>query len=102
GTLEVFFAELDRSRGADRQLDQYVASLKQEFTQQDDLEYRARDLVDRMALALQASLLVQTGNSSLAGGFIQGRLMVQGSHHYGALPRGVDCAAIMARAWPQH
>ncbi len=102
GTLEVFFAELDRSRGTDRHLDQYVASLKQAFTQQDDLEYRARDLVDRMALALQASLLVQTGNSTVADGFIQGRLMVQGSHHYGVLPRGVDCAGIMARAWPQH
>lgn len=101
GTLEVFFAELDRGRGADHHLDQYVASLKQAFTQQDDLEYRARDLVDRMALALQASLLVQAGNSSVADGFIQGRLMTQGSHHYGALPRGVDCGAIMARAWPR-
>jgi len=98
--LEAFFAELGRARGADRRLDEYVNNLQREFADLSDIEYRARNIVDRMALALQASLLAQSAPTAVAEGFIASRLANGGQHHYGAMPKGVDCAAIIQRARP--
>jgi putative acyl-CoA dehydrogenase len=77
-----------------------VKSLQSEFHDMADLEYRARDVVDRMALALQAALLVQSAPACVADAFCASRLASSGHHNYGTLPRGVDCAAIIARATP--
>ena len=99
--VEAFFAELDRARGAHRLLDQHVDQLKRQLADSDDIEYRARDLVDRMALALQGALLVQHAPSPVAEAYCQSRLGDNVVHHYGALPRGIDCAAIIERATPR-
>ncbi len=96
-----FFTELAKARGANAALDRYVAALQKEFGDLDELEYRARDIVDRMALALQAALLVQHAPAAVADAFCASRLAASGHHNYGALPRGVDCAAIVARATPR-
>lgn len=99
--LEAFFAELGRARGADAALDRYVSALRDEFSDHGDLEYRARDVTDRMALALQASLLVQHAPSFVADAFCASRLAPAGQHQYGALPRGADCASLIERATPR-
>ncbi len=96
-----FFAELAKARGANATLDRHVAALQKEFGDLADLEYRARDVVDRMALALQAALLAQHAPAAVADAFCASRLAASGQHNYGALPRGVDCAAIVARATPK-
>jgi putative acyl-CoA dehydrogenase len=96
-----FFVELAKARGANATLDRYTAALQKEFGDLGDLEYRARDVVDRMALALQAALLVQHAPAPVADAFCASRLGASGHHNYGALPRGVDCAAIIARATPK-
>ena len=96
-----FFAELAKARGANATLDRYVAALQKEFGDLADLEYRARGVVDRMALALQAALLVQHAPAAVADAFCASRLAASGHHNYGALPRGADCAAIVARATPK-
>ncbi|MDP3617958.1 MAG: DNA alkylation response protein, partial [Rhodoferax sp.] len=88
-------------RGAHAGLDHWVADLAKELKDLRDIEYRARDLVDRMALALQASLLVRHAPAFVSDAFCHSRLAQVGQHNYGALPRGVDCAAILARATPQ-
>ena len=99
--VQAYFAELAKARGANAQLDRYVASLQAEFKDLADLEYRARSVVDQMALALQAALLVQHAPAYVADAYCASRLANGGQHQYGALPRGVDCAAIIARATPQ-
>ena len=99
--VEAFFAEVGQARGAHAALDRYVASLAQDFKDLQDFEYRARDIVDRMALALQASLLVRNAPAFVSDAFCHSRLEQQGHHNYGTLPRGVDVAAIIARATPQ-
>src|SRR5690554_1161826 len=99
--LDAFFAELAQARGADSRLDQYVNNLRREFADLAEVEYRARHIVDQMALALQASLLVQSGPTAVAEGFIASRLTGHGQHHYGAMPRGNDCQAIIERARPR-
>jgi putative acyl-CoA dehydrogenase len=73
-----------------------VAALKAEFTDLGELEYRARDLVDRMALAMQAALLVQHAPAAVADAFCASRLAATGHHQYGSLPRGLDTHKIAA------
>ncbi len=75
--------------------------MRKEFHDDDDIEYRARDVVDRMALAIQAALLLQHAPAYVADPFCSSRLGVVGARNYGALPRGVDCAAIIQRATPR-
>ena len=99
--VEALFAELAHARGGHPALDRHVASLQQAFADPEDLEHRARDLVDRMALALQAALLVRHAPAFVADPFCTSRLESSGHHNYGALPRGTDCAAIVERATPR-
>lgn len=101
--LEAYFAEVAKAQGADKRLDAYVNGLKNAFNDRGTLPYRARNIADRMALALQGALLVQHAPAAIADGFCAGRLGEQGSlNHgglnYGNLPLGVDCAAIIQRA----
>ena len=99
GSLEVFMAELRQAAGANRHLDDYTARLGREFADLADIEYRARGIVEKMALALQGALLVRHGNAAVADAFCSSRLSGQSSGLvYGNLPRGVDCAAIIRRA----
>ncbi len=98
--VEAFFAEVGQARGADVALDACIESLGRELRDPADAEYRARDVVERMALALQAALLVRHAPRAVSDAFCRSRLASGGHHHFGALPRGVDCAAIIERAWP--
>jgi len=99
--LEAYFAEVETARGADPALDRLVAMLLREFQDHGELEYRARMLADRMALALQASLLLRHAPGFVADAFCRSRLESLGHHQYGALPRGSDCAALCERAMPK-
>ena len=99
--LEAFFVEVGTARGAHAALDRYVAHLAKDLKDLQDFEYRARDVVDRMALAIQASLLVRHAPVFISDAFCHSRLEQLGHHNYGTLPRGVDVAAIIARATPQ-
>jgi putative acyl-CoA dehydrogenase len=54
-----------------------------------------------MALAMQAGLLVRHAPAYVADAFCASRLGGRGQHHFGALGRAADCAAIVARATPQ-
>ena len=98
--LDAFFAEVKLAKGENKALDHLNAALVKDLHDLGDIEYRARELVDRMALALQASLLVRHAPSLISDAFCHSRLQQIGHHNYGTLPRGIDCAAIMARATP--
>jgi putative acyl-CoA dehydrogenase len=78
-----------------------VVALKAELLERSDVEYRARSVVDRTALAVQAALLVQHAPAAVSDAFCASRLVEGGHRNFGTLPRGVDCAAILARATPR-
>ena len=99
--VDAFFAELRLAQGQNTLLDQHVRNLGKEFADTTDLQYRARHVVERMALALQASLLVRGAPAFVADAFCASRLAPEGSFNYGALPRGVDVQAIIERATPR-
>ncbi|MBS3805284.1 MAG: isovaleryl-CoA dehydrogenase [Oleiphilaceae bacterium] len=99
-TLTAFFAEVAEARGADRRFDRFVTQLQNDFADVTHLEYRARNLVDRLALSLQASLLIRNSDPVVADAFCASRLESQGGLNYGNLPTGVDAGAIIRRATP--
>jgi putative acyl-CoA dehydrogenase len=99
--VQTFFAEIGKARGGNALLDRAIAELKAEFSDLADLEYRARHVVDRMALTMQAALLVQHAPALVADAFCASRFGSSAGRQYGALPRGVDCAGIVARATPK-
>jgi len=99
--VEVFFHELSAAKGANTLLDRCVAELHRELGDPADVEYRARDVVDRMALAIQAALLLQHAPATVADAFCASRLGEAGHHNVGTLPRGVDCGALIERATPR-
>ena len=99
--LAVFFTEVGKARGASAALDRWVDALHDDLGDGADVEYRARDLVDRMALAIQAALLLQHAPAYVGDAFCASRLTAGGQRNFGTLPRGADCAAIIERATPR-
>lgn len=98
--LDAWFGELALTQGASPELDRAVIELKGFLADRKDSEYRARFLIEQLALIMQASLLVRGGCSAVADAFIASRIHSQGDRNYGTLPRGLDIAAILERADP--
>jgi len=96
--VEAFFAEVAEGAGAEPRLDAYVGALREELPGEvETLEARARRLVERMALALQASLLVRFGDEGVADAFCASRLERDWGQAFGTLPAGTDFGRIIDR-----
>lgn len=100
GVLEALFVELGDGHGH-KHLARHIEQLKSAFMDTQDIQYRARQLTEDIAVALQAKLLLEAGNASVSDGFIASRLGESSGRVYGTLPRGVDVEAIIARSTPQ-
>jgi putative acyl-CoA dehydrogenase len=101
-SLEAFFAELAEAAGAEPRLDGYVESLRREVPGDvETIQLRARRVVERMALALQASLLIRHGDPAVADAFCATRLSGDWGQAFGTLPAGTDFARIIERHRPQ-
>jgi putative acyl-CoA dehydrogenase len=98
-TLAIFLDEVRLASGGDRRLDAAVRALEAELGDGTALEYRARRIVGRMALLLQASLLVRAGNAQVSDAFCA-RLDPDAGGMLGTLPAGFDARAIAERARP--
>jgi putative acyl-CoA dehydrogenase len=99
--LDAFFAELSVAAGAEPRLDAWIADLRRSLSDFEDIELRARRIVERMALALQASVLVRWGDPAVADAFCATRLGGDHGRSLGTLPRGIDLRAIVERHRPQ-
>lgn len=97
-TIEAFLAELELASGADRRYDAALALLREELADPEELQYRARHVVEQMALLLQGGLLIRDGNSAVSEAFNASRLASDCGRAYGTLPRGLDTATILDRA----
>jgi putative acyl-CoA dehydrogenase len=100
-SVEAFFAEVDLARGADPRLDDAVVGVRAALEDLDDIEVRARRIVERLALVLQGSLLVRHGPAAVADAFCATRLAGDWGHAFGTLPRGVDLDVLVERSLPQ-
>lgn len=97
-SVPAFLDEVCRAKGGDRRLDRVVARLETELAAPEEHEARARRIVEKMAIALQASLLIRHSPSAVADAFCATRLGDGGGAAYGSLPAGLDQRAIIERA----
>ena len=90
--------ELRLARGSDARLDAFAVRIEDDL-QRAPTEMEARRLAERLALALQASLLVRHSIPAVADAFCATRLDGQGGRSFGTLPPHVDFRAIIERAY---
>ena len=98
--LHAFFDELALAGGADARYDAFVSEVRAEFGDTEEIEVRARRVVEKMALALQGSLLVRTAPPAVADAFCASRLAGDSGGVMGTLPAHVDARAIVERNLP--
>jgi putative acyl-CoA dehydrogenase len=98
-TADVLFGELELARGADRRFDAYAAALKSDFAALVADEVRGRELTERIALAVQAALLLRHAPHVVGDEFCATRLAGTGGRHFGAFAAGVPTRKIVERAF---
>jgi putative acyl-CoA dehydrogenase len=95
-------AEIEAATGADRRLDAATDRLRRDLADAKAVESGARVVAARLALALQASLLVRNAPAAVADAYCASRLGGDGAGAGvpGSIPTGVDVTAIVDRAAP--
>jgi putative acyl-CoA dehydrogenase len=108
-SMEVLLGEVDRARGADPRLDRAMdevagflqAASREARRDPAAVEAGARWMVERLAVVLQASLLVRHAPASVASAFLATRVSGGGGVLFGTLPVGRRTTqAIIERALP--
>jgi putative acyl-CoA dehydrogenase len=99
--LDAFFAEVEEGAASEPRLGAYAKALRDELPGDiETIETRARRVVERMALALQGSLLVRFGDPAVADAFCASRLSGDWGQAFGTLPAGTDFSRIIDRHRP--
>ncbi|MDY6810119.1 MAG: acyl-CoA dehydrogenase family protein [Actinomycetota bacterium] len=101
-SVAAFDAEISKALGANRTLDLHLERLRDrlgELARMDasSAQRHARGVVESMALALEASLLVRFSPEPVSDAFIAARLGENRAFEYGALAGDADLDAILAR-----
>jgi putative acyl-CoA dehydrogenase len=91
--------ELAPARAAEPRLERAAAACERELGGAADPG--ARRLVERLAVLLQAALLVRHGHPAVADAFCASRVAGDRGAAFGTLPPGLDLAAIVERATPK-
>ncbi|HEV3464662.1 MAG TPA: acyl-CoA dehydrogenase family protein, partial [Actinomycetota bacterium] len=103
-SLAALLDELAPARAAEPRLDRAATAVDRELAATPDpvaLQAGARRLVERLAVLLQAALLVRHGHPAVADAFLASRVAGDRGAAFGTLPSGLDPAAIVARATPK-
>ncbi len=98
-TREALFAEFAKVKGANVLLDAEVTGLEVQLADTVDLEKRSRYLVERMALALQATTLLSTGNDLVADSFCSARLGSSRGMLFGNISSEAPVKTLIERAF---
>jgi putative acyl-CoA dehydrogenase len=96
-SLDAWLTEVGAARGADDRLDAAVTDVLEKLSDISDAEAGARRLAARMAVCLQASLLVRNSTTAVADAFVASRLAGDWGGVFGTLPRTTPFAAIVDR-----
>ncbi len=100
-SLDAYFDELHLADGGDRRLDEFIGRLQIDLQNVEQQPFRARRLVEYMALALQGSLLVRHGDTVVADAFCASRLAGDHGYIFGTLAWDTKFAPILDRSRPQ-
>jgi putative acyl-CoA dehydrogenase len=102
--LAALLDELAPARAAEPRLERAAAAAERELGTAADpvgLQAGARRLVERLAVLLQAALLVRHGHPAVADAFCASRVAGDRGAAFGTLPPGLDLAAVVERATPK-
>lgn len=97
--LEPVFDEIALARGENVYLDRTVDWLRGATADRSQMEPMARRIVEKLALSLQASLLLRNGTPEVADAFCASRLGGDWGQAFGTLNPSVPFGSIIARAW---
>src|SRR2546423_6040146 len=84
-SMTAYFEEVGLAKGADKRLDHAIDELNRELSSSSEIESGARRLVERMAVVLQASLLLRHGEQKVAELFVSSRLLNDWGNSFGTL-----------------
>ncbi len=96
-SLEAWLTEMAACQGADQRLDAAVNDVLQALADIEGAEAGARRLAARMALCLQASLLIRHSTPAVADAFVASRLANDWGGVFGTLPRTTPFQEIVER-----
>jgi putative acyl-CoA dehydrogenase len=100
-SVDALLQGLRQASGVNEYLDARIDKIAQGFGDPKTLEYRSRQIMQDMALAVQASSLIQYGDPDVANAFCAARLSDSSAGLvYGALPQDIDCEMLIERATP--
>ncbi|HEX5371913.1 MAG TPA: isovaleryl-CoA dehydrogenase [Aquabacterium sp.] len=97
---DALFAELASATGQHAAFDQHLGRLQQAFADPSTLEVRSRRVVEHMALALQAAILIKAGNPAVSDAFCASRLSGDHGLVLGTLGAQAPLAALITRTTP--
>ena len=95
-TVEALLGEYESTTGSDQRLDAFVVDIRSSLTAATSDEYSARGLTEKLALALQASLVARYSTPAMADAFIASRLSGRHGHAFGTLAAGTDVKGILS------
>ncbi len=99
--LDAVVREIRLGVGGNRHLDDYISKMEAEALEQttkksaESAEREARRLAEKLALALQASLMVRFSSSAEADAFCASRIGGNYGHAFGTLPYQADVQSIL-------
>ncbi|MDX6281292.1 MAG: putative acyl-CoA dehydrogenase [Kribbellaceae bacterium] len=96
-SLEAWLLEVGAAQGADHRLDAAVTDVLESLSDLAGAEAGARRLAARMAVCLQASLLVRHSTPEVADAFVASRLAGDWAGVFGTLPRATSYGPILDR-----
>ena len=99
--LQKFVVELEKGKGIDSLLDRAIDNVKDVFSDTEDIAFRARYLVEQLAMVFQGSLLAQFGTPDIFEAFVQTRIFRGGGQAYGTFPKRLGTESILNRMMPK-
>jgi putative acyl-CoA dehydrogenase len=100
-SVAVLLDEIKSASGANVNFDYFVRNVERELLDADNLEFRARRVVEKLAVALQASVLLKNAPDFVAEAFCNSRLANDRNLNFGTLPTGAETEKIIARSMPK-
>ena len=100
-TLPALYDELGLARGLDPRYDRHLERIDREIGDPRDLEARGRRVVERLALAISAGLLLRQAPPRVAEAYCSSRLDRDAGLQYGTLDPGAEHEGILERAMPR-
>ena len=97
-TATAVLEEIEAAKGGDKRLDRIASELRDDLHSVGTHEHRGRQIAERLAVALQASLMIRLSPTAVADAFCATRLGGEGGINFGCLPAGHDAYAIIERA----